>query len=493
MKEKRYPLLCLAVVAAALVLGAAPAHGTPYWSLEEMNARSLREMDAMIYRDGDLPRRQFPSLWPSPTETPDYMEHYALLAGFLQVHQVWDPGGPDHGGMREGEHLPNIIETDNTAEAIWVWSHYYELTGDNQYYPNVEAAWEYVMAHPAYNEEGPAPGPYAYYKVYNCAWALASEVKYRHVYGDDSFVWYSDTCATFVIAYPLDVHAGAPYSQLNGPVLGWAVGSLYAYGEDVGSEPYKAGAAVLGDTVRTWIEELPLRLTIKYWAMSGGAPLWGVLNSYYRAYPEGTVDWATEYAPYLDTEVYSGTFQNAYRGWYALGHDAAWEATADTTYKRFHVHYADTLVANDGDLDGGIPGSDPEPDTQDQSWVSNYLGYMGLDILLPVGDVAIAPDTTVVPRGGTLRFTVSLANNTDELQSFYGMTEVFLPNGQPYAGNPLLGPVPVTLQPLEVRSLHFSHTVPAGAPLGTYRYRVRIGTLPSNLIDSEEFTFTVVE
>ncbi|KPJ53903.1 hypothetical protein AMJ39_02620 [candidate division TA06 bacterium DG_24] len=494
MRYRTQILLCLAVLTLAYIAGTDLAEGTPYWSLEDMSKAELQGAidGGTSYAGPFLQDRSSRFLSPG-LETPDYLEHYTLLAGFLRGLQVWNPGGPDHGGMREGEHLPDIIETDNTAEAIWVWSHYYELTGDDSYYPNVEAAWEYCMAHPAYNEEGPPPGPLAYYKVYNCAWALAAEVKYRNVYADTTYLWYSDTCATFIIAYPLDVHAGAPYFSLNAPVLGWAVGNLYSYGMDVGSTAYQEGAVELGDSVRTWIEEAPVRLAIKYWAMSGGAPFWGVLNSCFRMYPDGERAWATEYGPYLDTEVYSGQFQNAYRGWYALGHDACWEATADTTYKRAHVHLADTLVLNDGDVDGGIPASDPEPDNQDQSWVSNYLGYMGLDILIPVVDVAIAPDTTVVPRGGTLGFLVSLANNTDAAQAFYGQTEAYLPNGQPYAGNPLIGPLPVALQPLQVRTVHFSHSIPLNAPLGTYHYRVKIGTPPNTLIDEEEFAFTVTE
>ena len=73
----------------------------------------------------------------------DFGEDFNRAALFLTTLQVTDPG-PDFGGMGEAEHLPDIIQTDNTEEAVWIWSRYYELTGDESIIKNTEDAWTYI-------------------------------------------------------------------------------------------------------------------------------------------------------------------------------------------------------------------------------------------------------------------------------------------------------------------------------------------------------------
>ena len=104
--------------------------------------------------------------------------------------------------------------------------------------------------------------------------------------------------------------------------------------------------------------------------------MWGLVNSYFKEYPADLVTWVETYAPYLDTEVDSSQYQNAWRGWAALGQATATEVTGSGLYGGYFKHLADTLVQNDGDNDGGIPVIDAEPDDHDQSWVTNYLGFM---------------------------------------------------------------------------------------------------------------------
>jgi hypothetical protein len=104
--------------------------------------------------------------------------------------------------------------------------------------------------------------------------------------------------------------------------------------------------------------------------------------------------------------------------------------------------------------------------------------------------IELEPDATVVPRGGVLGYTATLTNHTAQTQSFYARTSVKLPNGNTM---PLQGPVPVTLDPAEVKVVPVSHNVPQMAPLGEYLYKAQIGTPPNNLIDQDSFAFTVVE
>jgi len=108
-------------------------------------------------------------------------------------------------------------------------------------------------------------------------------------------------------------------------------------------------------------------------------------------------------------------------------------------------------------------------------------------------EAELAPDATVVPRGGTLGYTATLTNTTAQSISFYARTMVTLPNGNPYPGNPVLGPIPITLDPYEIMEHHVEHDIPYGAPLGVYDYTLQIGTPPNTLIDEDTFSFEVVE
>lgn len=130
----------------------------------------------------------------------------------------------------------------------------------------------------------------------------------------------------------------------------------------------------------------------------------------------------------------------------------------------------------------------------------NYYGWGipdAVEALLyaqaPSVDVEVVPDATVVPRGGTLGYTATLRNTTPAQIMFYARTLVTLPNGNPYPGNPVLGPLPVTLGPHQILEHHVGHAIPPSAPLGVYEYAMQIGTPPNNLIDEDAFAFEVVE
>jgi hypothetical protein len=122
-----------------------------------------------------------------------------------------------------------------------------------------------------------------------------------------------------------------------------------------------------------------------------------------------------------------------------------------------------------------------------------YFKYYDADCGCPDVSVYLTPDEATVPQGGKLGFDILVRNNTGSSQTFQAWTDVILPNGKPYKGNPVLGPKTVPLQPRKWVIRHITQQVPGNAPLGDYVYTGKIGTWPDSLIDQDQFDFTVVE
>ncbi len=335
----------------------------------------------------------------------DPFTKFTMCCQFISTLQVADTGSADYGGMREAEHMLNVIQTDNTSESIWMWSHFYRLSGADTYHSNVDAAWEYVMSHKAYDEEGNDDPVTGYYRRYNCSWALRAVMEYGDIYGDPTYAAYGDSCASYLCHNPmiLNYPTGAA-RRLNGMIMGWAVGNLYEYGQYTSNATYVSKALDMADSVKVWAEFNPAKFHWKEWAMDGGAVMWGIVHSVFADDPTGLEAWVTTYAPNLDTEVLpsAGSYQNAWRAWAALGQSTATEVLDSPTYAGYFEHLADTLIANDGDNDGGIPVLDADPDNYDQSWVTNYLGYMCMDRLLATAGTPVA-----TASGHGLRVAVS--------------------------------------------------------------------------------------
>jgi hypothetical protein len=105
--------------------------------------------------------------------------------------------------------------------------------------------------------------------------------------------------------------------------------------------------------------------------------------------------------------------------------------------------------------------------------------------------VVLSPDSTSVPRGGTLGYWVTATNNTNVTQCFEFWTNVTLPNGNKYPPvGELFGPYYLCLAPFDSRSAHLTETVPMKAPLGTYSYNGFVGPYPT-VWDEDHFRFTV--
>jgi len=115
-----------------------------------------------------------------------------------------------------------------------------------------------------------------------------------------------------------------------------------------------------------------------------------------------------------------------------------------------------------------------------------YWFYGGSTIELDV-----EPHGITYHRGDTLTYTATVANLTPQPQDFYGLANVTLPNGNPYPGNPIVGPQPITLEPFAVFTRDISHPIPGSAPFGFYGYEVMVGVPPNTVYDEEHFAFTV--
>ncbi|MBD3169265.1 MAG: hypothetical protein GF307_07260, partial [candidate division Zixibacteria bacterium] len=177
----------IAMVALISALFCGQALAADYMSPEEIER---------IWGDGTEERVDY-KVQPRSMDALDVMEDYAEAAAFIQSLQYLEPD-TNFGGMMEAEHLLDIIQTDNTSEAVWIWCRYYELTGDNQYYQNVLNAWEYINNWPAWREEGGSNPSNGYYRYYVGGWGLLAEMIYRDVYGSDTFRVYADSVADYM-------------------------------------------------------------------------------------------------------------------------------------------------------------------------------------------------------------------------------------------------------------------------------------------------------
>ena len=131
--------------------------------------------------------------------------------------------------------------------------------------------------------------------------------------------------------------------------------------------------------------------------------------------------------------------------------------------------------------------SSDDPDTP------NLNVALSGDGTLPWCGCDFFPDTTVVPRGGTLRFVATVYNNTVGTWIFFFGTKVSKPNGGWYPRSGYLaGPVKVTLRMSEAKSKYLSLFIPNTAPLGIYTYHGYVGR-PGYIWDECKFNFTVTE
>jgi len=153
-----------------------------------------------------------------------------------------------------------------------------------------------------------------------------------------------------------------------------------------------------------------------------------------------------------------------------------------------------TLATIDGILE--ITALDCGPTRKDNEYGAGRIQALEAINAVPAPPIItldLRPDSMVVGRGDTLGFRVIFKNNTSEVQNFYGIAEVILPDGTPFPGNPVRGPRFLDLQPSEEEEYHLIHVIPQTAPLGLYTYVGTIGTSPENIIHQDRFYFELTE
>lgn len=359
-----------------------------------------------------------------PTARINYMFELDQLAAFMDTWQEDTPGA-NFGGMIEAEAGPlgGVIQTDNTLEAIWVWSKYTEITGRTTYLQNIADAWIYCQNFPPWLEEGPVAG---YYRAHNCAWALTAEIAYRQATGDTSFLTYAQTSADWIVAHPLNITQS---QRLNAFVQGWTSGNLYLYGEERGNAGWMNSALTLAQAVKGFIDFNPTaNLALENWAMSSGTMVWGICNSLYRANPIAGALWISGHGGLVDTfqswyDVPADSFDwdNSWNVAYLNAHFAMYDVTGDPQWFTNGENLTRQLLSyDDADDDGGIQGTTQDPNTEDMSWVSCYLTKFGVVRMLgdaseiDAGTLAFESLTDgqelVLPLGAPIPITVQVSN-----------------------------------------------------------------------------------
>ncbi|MBS1261324.1 MAG: hypothetical protein MAG453_00645 [Calditrichaeota bacterium] len=315
-------------------------------------------------------------------EFDDYLiaVEYMRILDWLPTMQVQEPG-ENFGGMREGEQQPNVIETDNTTEAIRDWSRYARMTGDfDRFAQNIADAWTYVFRWPAYDEEG--GGNPNYYRVHNCGWALIATIEYTEAYGaDEDVLAYADSCAWYLDTYRLDVNG-----DLNAFAASFGAGALYMYGIWNGEQAWVDAGREIAQDVKTWIEAVPSRLGHHTWAMSGGTAMWGVVTALFLDDPDAGQEWLPQYVDQLPTYSGGGLWNNSWTvwngfAWIRIHHVLEDEESLD------NAQYVAGYMLDEMNLDddGGVPATEGQF-ANDQSWTSAYTVWYMLEQLFETWD-----------------------------------------------------------------------------------------------------------
>lgn len=368
------------------------------------------------------------------------LRQYAQVARFLADWQQLAPNHPHWGGMIEAEAGPlgDVIQTDNTLEAIWVWSRWRRWTGDTSYDAAVAAAWTYCLNYPAWLEEG-GVGEH-YYRAHNCAWGLGAALEYEAATGDTTRRAYGRTCAQFIVDHPLPL--GNQGQSLNALVTGWCAGSLFEYAVAVERPDWRAAAVEQGLDLLDFVEVDPARwLAWDEWAMSGGTILWGLCRSVFSEAPLYGQHWlqnhvfqAPDWADWHNVSGYD--WDGSWNVAYANGLFAVHQTVGDPVSAERARRITEGLLNLDTDDDGAIRADSQDPDTEDMSWVTCYLARFCLSRLVgepPALDVAPLRlaglrDEDVVPADLPLELRVVVANHG--LQDAAGVSLALERDGQ---------------------------------------------------------------
>ncbi len=304
------------------------------------------------------------------------------ICQYLDQWQVKDETDPEFGGMIEDEFRTGpdrIVESDNTQESVYVWSRYYQLTGDNTFYTNVQNAWTYLESFPAWQEGSD------FYGIWNCGWGLRCSMQFALAYQDSTKDEYARQCALYIsehaLELPFETSRPAPGIR-NALSVAWAAWNLYAYADTAGDQAMRSKAVELATAVQEWIEADPEHIAAATWALSGGVAAACVLDVLFPDDPEDARSWSDQYlvnlVTYYDPDTSKpGDWISAWDSWQALAQNALWRTTGASMHRRTALEQSDYIRSLDRDDDGGIPANPNDPDTEDQTWVSTYIVLTG--------------------------------------------------------------------------------------------------------------------
>jgi hypothetical protein len=134
-----------------------------------------------------------------------------------------------------------------------------------------------------------------------------------------------------------------------------------------------------------------------------------------------------------------------------------------------------------------------DPNYLDPDGTRSDMGAFYFDQSSPV-TIYLTPDTTAYHRKENLGVTYTVINIDPDPVTFSLQTDVYLPSGNPYPGNPIVGPKEVTLPGEKTKQRWIKHYIPGNAPLGVYTYSTTLNSvLYDDVIDEDSFRFVVEE
>ncbi|MFP4459330.1 MAG: T9SS type A sorting domain-containing protein [Candidatus Zixiibacteriota bacterium] len=354
-----------------------------------------------------------------------YPFKFVQACDFVASWQLLDEDSSEFGGIIEAEdgELRDVIQTDNTSESVLIWSQLNDRF-DLFYEDYIDRSWTYLMNFPAYHEEVSEYS--SYYPFWNSGLGLITVIEYAEKTGDDSYLWYGDSCAQFLMDSSLSFHhEHYYYENLHPIVTAFGAGCLYNWAESVDDSLMKERSLYFANRVMSWLEEDPDSfLDNEAWAMSSGTIVWGLFESYFKEHPDEAAAWLDTYYSYLPefappAERYDPyLWDNSWNIWYANGYRSIFKITSNAdAYERYRS-IVDYLIIQDTDDDGGITASAGHPVTEDMAWVTTYLVFMGIDGILDtlgaqdIGsiDIEIIDDIGYYVQGETLEIMFDIAN-----------------------------------------------------------------------------------